>query len=246
LTVNGAEVVLAGGTVALGGVVAVQLSGTGPLVQVGALDIGAAASLAIAPGNRVIRAAGLSIAAGGVLDVSDNDLTFAYSDLGAANTARQWIRNGILGQTPAIVTSVAAANAGLGLVDNRMIRTATWDGQAIAAGGDYQQVIIKHTYRGDANLDGQVTEADYANVVTNLGRPGIWFTGDLNHDGMVTSDDFAEVTLNLGAGVAPPPAPQLLILPAPQPVATTTVKRTLPKPVKAKVRKPLPKVRIRV
>jgi hypothetical protein len=134
--------------------------------------------------------------------------------------------------------------AGIGLVDNRLIRASTWDGQTIAS-GDFQQVILKHTYRGDTDLNGQVTQADYTNVTANMGRAGIWFTGDLNHDGLVTTDDFAEVTMNLGAGVTPPPSPNLVTTVAsPEPVAATKVKKVARKVVAS--RKPLPKVRIRV
>jgi len=34
----------------------------------------------------------------------------------------------------------------------------------ISDGVDFGQVIVKHTYMGDANLDGKVDDRDYLNV----------------------------------------------------------------------------------
>src|SRR6185295_18229454 len=54
---------------------------------------------------------------------------------------------------------------------------------------------------GDINLDGRVNQADYLNVIANMGSSsGEWILGDVNRDGVVNVGDFAAVSANLGAG----------------------------------------------
>ena len=43
-----------------------------------------------------------------------------------------------------------------------------------------------YTYYGDANLDGQVTTADFTQVSANFAQTGkIWVSGDFNYDGVI-------------------------------------------------------------
>jgi hypothetical protein len=134
--------------------------------------------------------------------------TSPYADL------RPWLSNGLLGSGPRIL-SQSSANAAVGAVDNALIRQSTWNGTTLTTTGDFRQLLLVQTTRGDNNLDGQATEADYANIVANMGRPGAsYFLGDLTYDAMVNSEDFAVVTAALSAGAAA--APQLLV-PTPEP-----------------------------
>jgi hypothetical protein len=111
-----------------------------------------------------------------------------------------------------IMTSVTGGAPGhsttLAAIDNQLVQLRGWDGATINDGVNFSQVLIKHTWLGDTNLDGKVTEDDYLNVIDNQGQPGQWFTGDLNGDGLVTVDDLAVVSQNLGAGLAAMIGPQ--------------------------------------
>jgi hypothetical protein len=100
-----------------------------------------------------------------------------------------------------------------------MIHQTTWDGQTVSDGTNFKQILTMRTLVGDTNLDGKVDQADYVNIIANMGRVGTtYFEGDLNHDGVVTPDDLALVTANLGAGAAFAAGPQQVPNPATVPV----------------------------
>ncbi len=57
-------------------------------------------------------------------------------------------------------------------------------------------ILVKYTYTGDANLSGAVTFDDYVGMdnaffglIPNLG----WATGDINFDGTINFDDYSKV-----------------------------------------------------
>ena len=57
-------------------------------------------------------------------------------------------------------------------------------------------VLVKYTYVGDANLSGAVSFDDYVGMdnaffglIPNLG----WATGDINFDGVINFDDYSKV-----------------------------------------------------
>jgi len=69
-------------------------------------------------------------------------------------------------------------------------------------------VLVKYTYFGDANLDGSVTTDDYFQIDNGFlaGRSG-WINGDFNYDGVIdTSDYFLIDNAFLGQGAALVPA----------------------------------------
>jgi hypothetical protein len=52
-------------------------------------------------------------------------------------------------------------------------------------------VLIKYTYYGDANLDGQVDGSDYARIDSGyLNQLTGWYNGDFNYDGVVNGSDY--------------------------------------------------------
>ena len=71
---------------------------------------------------------------------------------------------------------------------------------------DETTVVIKYTYVGDANLDGQVDALDYERVDLAIGNTGVFGTaqGDLNYDGNVDALDYEQIDLNIGNGVGSP------------------------------------------
>ncbi len=71
---------------------------------------------------------------------------------------------------------------------------------------DETAVLLKFTYVGDANLDGQVDALDYERVDLAIGNAGVFGTaqGDLNYDGVVDALDYEQIDLNIGNGVGSP------------------------------------------
>ena len=66
--------------------------------------------------------------------------------------------------------------------------------------------IVKYTYNGDSNLDGQVDQDDFNAFVGGFNNgvqpgpfPADWFHGDYNYDGQVDQDDFQKFLDGLAA-----------------------------------------------
>jgi hypothetical protein len=79
--------------------------------------------------------------------------------------------------------------------------TATFSGETV----DATAVLVKYTYAGDANLDGQITGDDYSAIDFNVLVPGSsgYFNGDFNYDGLITGDDYSAIDFNIIAQGAP-------------------------------------------
>ncbi len=67
---------------------------------------------------------------------------------------------------------------------------------------DGTSVLIRHTLRGDSNLDGAVSLPDFTRLAAGFGFSGIWSTGDYNYDGNVTLTDFTDLAVNFGQSLA--------------------------------------------
>ena len=53
-------------------------------------------------------------------------------------------------------------------------------------------VLVKYTYFGDANLDGTVSGADYQQIDAGFGLHLTgWQNGDFNYDGVVDGSDYS-------------------------------------------------------
>ena len=90
---------------------------------------------------------------------------------------------------------------GIGVIRNSDLDTTTgvpgssyttFSGQTVTP----DDVLVKYTYIGDANLSGAVTFDDYVgmdnaffDLIPNLG----WATGDINFDGTIDFDDYSKV-----------------------------------------------------
>ncbi|MGA2498773.1 MAG: right-handed parallel beta-helix repeat-containing protein [Tepidisphaeraceae bacterium] len=196
------------------GSMSVTLSGTSVVSfktaqHLASLAIGAGATAGFAPGVKAaLFAMGLTIggtgSAMGTLDLADSDLVLAYGQSSPYDSIRQWVQDGtVTGRGIVSSTAPATPATTVGLADNAMIQQTVWDGQTVSDGTNFKQILTTRALVGDTNLDGKVDQADYVNIIANMGRAGAtYFEGDLNHDGVVTVDDLAEVTANLGAGAA--------------------------------------------
>jgi hypothetical protein len=167
-----------------------------------------------AGGSKTLIIYNLSFTGSGRLDLADNDLIVAGSDLA---TVQGWIASG------RIYSSTASSVTGLGLLTGA--EYAAGNGSKTFDGQPYQatDLLVKFTYLGDANLDGKITATDYAQLNAGylLHLAPSWFTGDFNYDGKVDAKDFAAInaaykaqTVALAQAVVTTPVSQANVAPA--------------------------------
>jgi hypothetical protein len=155
-------------------------------------------TLDITAGGAALHTVALSVAAGAVLSLNDNDLIVDYagaSPIAAIIAAVVDGRISVDGDFGGLPTYLAVAEAAdLGLV--------VFGGYGV----DETAVVAKFTYVGDANLDGQVDALDYERVDLAIGNSGVKGVaqGDLNYDGNVDALDYEQIDLNIGNGVGAP------------------------------------------
>jgi len=208
LTVNGGTATIVANT------------GTGfRKVSFSSVAVGAGASLVLAANtthaNRsvlFVPQSGLSINATGKIDVNDNDVVLKGG--GTINAAQNLLITGFAGglwNGNGITSSKAATSGSTALgfaTGNELFGGAgTFDGQAVA-GAD---VIIKYTYYGDADMNGQVNADDYSLADIGNGTVGTseWLIGDMNYDKRTDPDDYSLLDIFVGYGTAGNPNPAL-------------------------------------
>jgi autotransporter-associated beta strand protein/probable HAF family extracellular repeat protein len=161
------------------------------------------------------------------LDLTDNDLILhSAADTRAddadriRNQLRQganfahpgafWTGNGIVtglgGNGSTTYTAVGLAVNDLALLgkgQNGAIYSS-FDGLDVGV----NDVLVKYTYFGDADLDGAVTTNDYFQIDNGfLGKKRGWINGDFDYDGAVTTNDYFLIdNAFLGQGAALVPA----------------------------------------
>jgi len=144
----------------------------------------------------------LSIAANGVLDVTNNEMIIVYA--GAADpitTIAGYLKSGYDGRGwdgPGIISSTARFPTNglfyaLGYADGK-------DG--VVSGLASGQIEVKYTLSGDANLDGLVNTSDFNILSANFNQSVTgWDQGDFNYDGLVNAADFNDLSANFNQGV---------------------------------------------
>jgi hypothetical protein len=185
------------GTTGTTNVTAAGASLTASSIRQATLNIGAGNTLTIAAnggetGTSVVTT--LNINATGKLDLTNNDLIVDSGDLAAltAKLATGLDINGSYGSGPNIagITSSTFAmnpnfNTVLGIAANAELGYLSFSGQMI----DANDVLIKYTYFGDADLNGSVdggTDFDlYITGLTSGGSLGGWVYGDFDYNGTV-------------------------------------------------------------
>ncbi len=148
-------------------------------------------------GNRTvlnISSGGLSVASGGTLDMGDNDLIlhFAPANQAAANSmirglltsgfdGASWDTPGINSSTASYDANFGAGTRALGYADNNDLGYSTFDGVDTSDGNE---VLVKFTYYGDSDLNGQINGTDFS--LFGAGRSGAgagWDFGDYDYTG---------------------------------------------------------------
>ncbi len=146
-----------------------------------ALTVGAGAVFQIAPhsGGSSYEPIVNSLANGGLIDITNNEMLFPGGTLTT-----------IAGEVSAAHnTNGSWKTAGNGLITSSTVSGLTTVGVGIVGG----VVEVKATYYGDANLDGQVTSADYTLIDAGFLSHGAstgWQNGDFNYDGVINGSDY--------------------------------------------------------
>jgi hypothetical protein len=184
-------------------------------VAVTAMNSGAVLRLASGT-NRVLRTGvlnfdGTTNSWGGQVDLTDGDAIIDYTSPAPNPYAniRNQIKQGFSGGSwtgGGITTSLGDGHHALGYADNATFGRATFSGQTV----DATSILIKFTYPGDTNLDGQVDVTDLGSLATNWQTSGDWVKGDFNYDGFVDVSDLGALATNWQAGVGNPLAPSRL------------------------------------
>jgi fibronectin-binding autotransporter adhesin len=188
---------VAGGNASLGdidGVGTVIKSGAGTLtvshVRSGGLDVSTGA-VSIAQG---IGDAGTSrlgtLALAGKLDVTDNGLIVTGQTAAEVEAMVAAGRAGGSWSGIGIITSMSAAASGLttiGVARAIDIGAGTFGG--VSVGGN--DVLVRYTYIGDANLSGKVDGDDFGKIDAGFSAHASGFVnGDFNYSGTVDADDY--------------------------------------------------------
>jgi hypothetical protein len=175
-------------------------------VRAGGLNISAgsarisAKGTANAPaGTSVVQA--LSISSGTSLDLTNNSMIVDYSGpVGTlVNDVRQHLQSGRL------ISSSGTSLTGLGYGDNALLNRSDFAGQTV----DASSLLIKFTYFGDSDLDGDVDVADLGNLASHWQTASVWTGGDFDYNGSVDVNDLGLLASNWQAGVGNPLGPSL-------------------------------------
>jgi hypothetical protein len=175
------QVIMAGGQLI---VPAVQLTGS--------------AQLKLTPGGeKLLKLDMLTIAGDAKLDLADNRLIVTGQGVAAVEEAIAAAYRNSAWTGPGITTSMPAAAQGLttlavstaqNLFGTAAGATTLWFGQVVQ--GD--DVLVRYTYAGDANLDGLIDAQDYGIIDNWVQFPGTdgYANGDFNFDGIIDAVDY--------------------------------------------------------
>jgi hypothetical protein len=179
----------------------VSIGNTQHLAQ---LNVAAGASASVDTGaNAVLVVNQMSL--NGLLDMTDNDMILFYSGASQLSAVQALINsgrnggtwNGATGMTSSAARDRVPKNTTLGAMESADYKSvfgagATFDGEALPG----NSVLVKYTYYGDTDFNGQVNFDDYSRTDAgfNAARSG-WFNGDFDGNGQVNFDDYSLIDL---------------------------------------------------
>lgn len=154
----------------------------------------------------------ITVSPGAKLDLADNRMAVTSGTLGSRTgstytgilgllqTGRaggSWSGSGIQSSSAADNDGLTAIGVALGseVLGIGATQTATWSGQTVNG----STVLLRHTYAGDANLDGAINIDDYGQIDSSIGGSDFgWSNGDFNYDGSINIDDYGIIDSNIG------------------------------------------------
>jgi autotransporter-associated beta strand protein len=203
-----------GATNANGGTLHLATAGT---LGSGGVNVGPSALLDILSGRATaLKIPSVLIAAGGTMDLQDNDLIVASATppqtlLGYVQQARNggaWDGTGL---TSSIARDNAQHNTTLGLLTGAEFNSVGGAGTFSGQPYDTSDTLIKYTWYGDTDFNGRVNFDDYVRTDNGFNNHlGGWLNGDFDGNGTVNFDDYVLIDLafntqggTLGKTVAP-------------------------------------------
>ncbi len=166
-----------------------NLRTTGLIVNEGQVQIRAKALANDPAGTSVLTS--LGIAPGASLDLNNNSAVLDYTTLGTlVDDTRLMLAYGRL------ISSEAGGK--LGYADNAVLHLTSFAGQIV----DDTNLLIKFTYGGDANLDGQVDISDLGSLATAWQTNNVWTGGDFDYSGFVDISDLGILATHWQGGTA--------------------------------------------
>jgi T5SS/PEP-CTERM-associated repeat protein len=153
----------------------------------------------------------VTVANGGTFNLTNNDLVVKGSTLSAVQALLASGFAGGLWNGPGINSSAASQDSltALGSASNGLLNRTEFSG---VTGLDADDVLVKYTYYGDADLSGATTLDDFTMFLVGYQNAGTtWAHGDFNYSGSVTLDDFTLLLLGYQQQGAPLGAVESLI-----------------------------------
>jgi hypothetical protein len=149
---------------------------------------------------------------GAKLDLTNNSLAIDYTGSGGGTAIVTQLRGWLNPADGRLLSSDADATHGIGYRDNEDSSGAGNKPQGNFAGVtvDVTSVLIRYTYLGDTNVDGQVDINDLYNLASNYNpshagpASAIWQKGDFDYNGYVDLSDLSKLTTNWQQGVGNP------------------------------------------
>ena len=204
LTLSGINTYTGGTNVSAG---TLTVSGLTALPAKSDLLIGSSATVAVANVSGGIYALNLNtLTNNGLLDLGGNaavihtgsSLGTLLTQINSAFASGAW--NGTSGITSTAAEADTAHLTAVGYIVNNdgsgnalygtsLGIASTFDGVTPAL----NDLLVKYTYYGDANLDGKVDSSDYSRIDANFAAGGTlsgWYNGDFNYDGVVNGSDY--------------------------------------------------------
>ncbi len=167
-------------------------------------------------GNLLVQAP-LTIEAGGTLVLASGPTTlFGAPILGAGakiNVKNTTMTVDYRGQASPAATINAQLTSGYasGAWNGSGINTSSAVANQTALGwkddAASQSILVKYTYYGDANLDGQVDISDLGALATAWQTSAVWSQGDFDYSGFVDISDLGKLATNWQRGVGSPLGP---------------------------------------
>ena len=161
----------------------------------GSFTMGAGSTLNIAPASGISAPIAVTGAANGLIWQATSDPTQAANFLYLYNKVVSGFNGG--GWDGTGITSGVTfqdANFGQGVLsviayDNTLLGFSKWQGVTMTD-PNFRQTMLRVSYTGDLNGDGQVTADDFLQLIGYQGDVNTFKNGDLNGDGLITGDDF--------------------------------------------------------
>jgi hypothetical protein len=158
----------------------------------------------------VIGAGGLSVDTTSKIDLRNNDLVLRYAagqGTTSLNAVKTLITRGFNGgdfagsgitSTDAAIDAQINGFVGIGFLDNAEVGYTGIDSETSGLTGN--EIIVKYTWTGDADLNGQVDASDYSQFLNGRAGGGTgWLNGDFDYSNAIDASDYNQFTTGLGA-----------------------------------------------